>query len=541
MYKKSLGIFFSFLFSSTLCSEKVPPKVVCIFVVDQFAYAHLPKIKPYLRFGLKKLFDNGVEFKNAHYAHAMPSTGPGHTTLNTGVQPKDHGIVGNYWHDQDNKQYPCTMDTSADAGEYKPDGKFSNRGKSACNIMVDGISDQAIMSAYAHNNQVFAISLKARAAICMAGHSGKAVWYDNVNNRFTTSKAYFETFPSWLEEFNKTVCARRPQNNFWTPAFAESSRAYHFKNANNYDYSMHKQPLIKTVIPTAHRDYLKMPQSQKLVLDCAQECFNKNNTYSRKGTLILWISFSNLDKLGHEFGPECQETADLLYHLDKDLQEFMNFIESKVPASSILYALTGDHGAAPIPELNKERTKFPARRILIPKMVLELNKLLEKKIGLKNIINAYKSPHFFLDNHQWNNFAKHEKQKITKVVKEYLFTMPGIRAVWNEDELLTRPFDKDSVESFFRNQYFPGRSGQITVMVEPYTLFSNYTFGSAHETPYGYDTHVPLVLYQKGSLERAKIEAKVWMQQFANTIADLVGIARPSASFYPPLPLPGHS
>src|SRR5690242_21581844 len=116
-------IFFIFIFSfcsSILAQDKHHPKLAVIIVVDQFAHHYLKKVRPFLRGGLKKLLDNGVEYINAHYPHAMPATAPGQTTLNTGVEPKDHGVVVNYWHDANNEKHPSTLDTPENAAEFRP-------------------------------------------------------------------------------------------------------------------------------------------------------------------------------------------------------------------------------------------------------------------------------------------------------------------------------------------------------------------------------------------------------------------------------------
>jgi hypothetical protein len=73
-------------------------------------------------------------------------------------------------------------------------------------------------------------------------------------------------------------------------------------------------------------------------------------------------------------------------------------------------------------------------------------------------------------------------------------------------------------------------------MPQPYCLITNYPKGCTHNTPYDYDTHVPLILYQSGSLEQKQILHRVWIPQLAITLAKLLGVQHPAASTFELLP-----
>ncbi len=81
-----------------------------------------------------------------------------------------------------------------------------------------------------------------------------------------------------------------------------------------------------------------------------------------------------------------------------------------------------------------------------------------------------------------------------------------------------------------------GEKGQLIIQTEPYCFLTEYSSGATHETPYNYDTHVPLIFYQSGSIERAQIYDRVTSLQCAPTIAHILGIPKPSACTAPLLP-----
>ena len=104
-----------------------------------------------------------------------------------------------------------------------------------------------------------------------------------------------------------------------------------------------------------------------------------------------------------------------------------------------------------------------------------------------------------------------------------------ITQVWMPKRLTATNF-------FFKNQLYKKRSGDITCKLGPYCAITKYPKGTHHRTPYDYDLHVPLIIYQKDKFENKKINKQVWMTQFANTLAKIFEIAGPAASVFEPLP-----
>ena len=67
-------------------------------------------------------------------------------------------------------------------------------------------------------------------------------------------------------------------------------------------------------------------------------------------TNLLGISFSALDKVGHDFGPNSHEVQDVLIRLDRTLGVLLAGLDRLVGAGNYTVALTADHGVATIPE-----------------------------------------------------------------------------------------------------------------------------------------------------------------------------------------------
>src|SRR5215510_11212962 len=69
-----------------------------------------------------------------------------------------------------------------------------------------------------------------------------------------------------------------------------------------------------------------------------------------EGIDLIAISFSALDKVGHDYGPHSPEIQDVLVRLDRTLGRFFSELDATVGAANYVVALTGDHGVAPLPD-----------------------------------------------------------------------------------------------------------------------------------------------------------------------------------------------
>ncbi len=85
--------------SSGQSAPPAPPKLILVVSVDQMRFDFLERFAPLYRSGLKTLLERGAVFSNAKYRHAATETGPGHSILLTGSDPKHSGIVANDWWD----------------------------------------------------------------------------------------------------------------------------------------------------------------------------------------------------------------------------------------------------------------------------------------------------------------------------------------------------------------------------------------------------------------------------------------------------------
>lgn len=522
-----------------------PPKLTIVLIVDQLAYSYINKLYPHLRQGLRYLLDNGVVYTNAHTPH--PNTGPSHATFNTGAYAKDHGIVGNKWINQNGEKVACDDDTSLESLVLSPNenGSTYDYGKSSHFQMIDGLTDQCVMQSEPYSTfRSFSISGKSRSAIATAGKLGKAVWFDQQSGLFTSSKAYFQELPAWLQQFNRTHNINQQDTITWERMYPKSPSAYNFFNTSNYNHARMHESMLNRPLPVAdtadeknpYHFFERTPQANKLLLDLAQECISKHVNRKNKDRLLLWVCLSPLDKLAHEYGPQSTEAIDMIYHLDKQIRKFIQFALRAVGKHQVALALTADHGIMPIPELLQQKGLTSSVRVDQKTLVQDLNDQIKDKYKIADLILDYKGQELVLNQSSFNKLNNDNKKEIMSSLKNTITNHPHIKQAWSLEELTNKTTEPNSIEDNIKKQLFPGRNGQIIVQPYPYTLITHLPNGASHKSPYEYDTHIPLALFHPGKFERKYVRQRVSSLQLANTLAELLNVPKPSASTAEVLP-----
>ncbi len=542
------GIGFTFFHKKKPSKATTPPQLTMVFVIDQFAYHYLYKIRPFLTGGLKTLLDKGTLFTHATHPHGVPSTACGHAAIGCGAYAKHHGIIGNEWIGENGDIIESTFDTPEHAAMFKPNGDvYTDKGASSKQLMVDNLSDSFALTAAGPQTKkmVFSFAFKDRAAIMMGGKMGKSFWFDEKGNGLTSSKAYFDKLPAWLIDYNKHNAPVFGKEMQWKPIHKLNSPAYDFAQKDNYAHCamgplFNKSFSLKNPGVGSNDDpyemFDKTPHADAFVVGAVKECLTQNFTAKPDESCLLWLSFSCLDLAGHYYGPHSVEALDMVYQIDQRIQELLDFVEEKYPGVIPLVALTADHGVMPIPEvLNDEGFKLPMR-IDAKKLVDELNTIAHVEYGIEKIIKLTKSPQFFFDKRALKKLAKPARKALTERLANVMREKPYIKRVWTHYDTAQMESQTDFYTELFFNQHYKGRSPHLTCLTAPYHMLTTHKKGTSHDTPYLYDVHVPLVLWHKGFIEHKTITDPVRILQLPMTLAHILNVQCPSADERDPLP-----
>ena len=192
-----------------------------LLVVDQMRGDYVDKFQGQWTGGLKRLVSEGAWFREAAYPYAATETCVGHSTISTGSFPATHGMVANAWWDRDTqKMVTCTLDPKATNIAYG--GATTPNGDSAWRMRVPAFAEELRFQS-GGATRVVTFSLKARAAITMAGHKADAVtWFEN--GSWMTFSTY-GTMP-FVETFAKAHPVESDLGKTWDLTLSRSSYFY---------------------------------------------------------------------------------------------------------------------------------------------------------------------------------------------------------------------------------------------------------------------------------------------------------------------------
>ena len=246
------------------------------------------------------------------------------------------------------------------------------------------------------------------------------------------------------------------------------------------------------------RELMGTPWFDEVMIDLCNLIIDEENLGTDANPDILFIGFSAMDYIIHNYGPFSQEAMDYFIRLDMQLDRFLNHIDNKVGLENVEFVLTSDHGGLPLPEFLTELNMSGGR--VNQEHLNEAFSWIEDEISEQFEDNLY-----YRD---WSNFYLfHDKLKkkeylaedLVKIIKKYLTMVEGVSKVITKEEILSSTED-DQVSIRLKNMIHPNKSADVFVILKPGYLYRN-PHGTSHGSPYDYDAHVPILFSRK---DRAK-------------------------------------
>lgn len=508
------------------------PKLVVMLVVDQMRGDYVDKFRGQWKGGLRRLVDEGAWFRAAAYPYAATETCPGHATISTGAFPASHGMVANAWWDRDEqKMVTCTSDPNVKNSAYA--GGMTKDGDSAWRMKLPAFAEELKFQT-GGATRVVTFSLKARAAITMAGHKADAAtWLDSGMGAWVTSSAYgtvpfvddFAKKHPITEDYGKTWALSLPQSSYlydesatgartvegWGPAFPHALRGKEDGSAPD---------------ATFFEQWTTSPFADTYLTKMAEAAVDSLGLGKGRATDYLGVSYSTPDYVGHRFGPRSWEIQDVLVRLDQDLRGLFAHLDQKVGRGNYVVALTADHGVAPIP-VDMQKTGFDAGVMNLTELKDRMEKALEPFNYAKPVIARIADNEVYFSQGIYGQLK--QDPAAMKALLDAASTTPGVAAVYRAEELGngTTPISQTRKAAVL--SFFPGRSGDLYILQQPYWLTDSSAEGSkryagtGHGTPYYYDQRVPLLLMGFGILPGEYFE-QVSPADIAPTFGALTGV-----------------
>jgi len=503
-----------------------------MIVVDQMRGDYVDKFRGQWTGGLKKLVEEGAWFREAAYPYAATETCVGHATISTGAFPAAHGMIANAWWDRDQqKMVTCTSDPNAKNVAYA--GGSTKGGDSAVRMQLPSFAEELKFQT-GGATRVVTFSLKARAAITLAGHKADAVtWLDSSTGTWVTSSTY-GTMP-FVGEFAKKHPVSEDYGKTWSLSLPESAYFYDEKATGvappvgwsaSFPHALRGKDGGSSADEVFVEQWASSPFADAYLTRMAEAAIESLGLGKAGGTDYLGVSYSTLDYVGHAYGPRSREIQDILVRLDEELGELLAHLDRKVGRGNYIVALSADHGVAPVPE-DMAKTGADAGVLNVSELQERMEKALEPFNYTKYAIarmaegNVYFSPGIY-------GRLKQDPAALRALVDAAL-SQPGVAAVYRAEDLSGAVSGSSQIRTALTLNYFPGRSGDLFIVPKPYWLVDGSPAGkkagggTGHGTPYNYDQHVPLLLLGY-AIQPGEYFAVVTPADIAPTFAALCGI-----------------
>lgn len=532
LFMKRLLLFISvFLtFNSAEAQQTVQrPKLVVGLVVDQMRWDYLYRYhdRYAANGGFRRLLQLGFSCENTLIPYAPTYTGPGHASVYTGSVPAINGITGNYWWDREKQRSVyCAEDKSVNTvGSTSAQGKMSPR-----NMLTTTIGDE-LKIATNNRSKIIGVAIKDRGGILAAGHNANAAyWYDNSAGNWITSDYYMNELPKWVNDFNDRKLVNKYYEQGWSLLYPSSTYLQSTTDEKEYEAKTlggNKFPYdLKGYIG---KDFTKIsytPMGNTFTLEFAKAALQAEQLGADAVTDVLAISLSSPDYIGHSYGPNSIESEDGFLRLDKELGQFLDFLDAKVGKGQYLFFLSADHGVAHIPEYMKEN-KMPGGRIIMNNVTAEMNKLLREKYGISTMI-VYDDNYQLVLNHPAIDSAKLDEEEIIDWIIRRLEKDTAIAMVFPLEELNEVPLP-GTLRKMLNNGYFKKRSGDIQYILNPNYIDAWSNTGTTHGLWNPYDAHIPLIWYGWG-IKPGKTFRETYMTDITPTVAALLRIQAPNGN-----------
>jgi predicted AlkP superfamily pyrophosphatase or phosphodiesterase len=508
------------------------PKLVVGLVIDQMRWDYLYRYySRYSNGGFKRLINEGFSVENTFIPYTPTYTACGHTSIYTGSVPAINGIIGNNWYDPElGRDVYCAEDKSV-----KTVGSSSRAGEmSPKNMLVTTITDE-LRLATNFKSKVIGVSIKDRGSILPAGHSANAAyWLDGAN--FISSTYYMQSLPSWVTDYNSKKEANRYFAKNWNTLYPIETYTQSTADNKTYEGKFRGEetptfPHLLTGFIDKNFEMIKStPYGNTITFDFSKLVIQNEKMGQSGNTDFLAISCSSTDYVGHQFGPNSIEAEDTYLRLDKDLEDFFNYLDKTIGKGNYLIFLSADHAVAHVPGFMKEN-KLPSGTVSNSALRKGLDTLMNTKFNLsKSLITVTNNQVYF--DHSVIEDKKVDFALVKKAATDYLKKQNGI-ADAVDLEILNNSTIPEEIRKRITNGYNARRSGDV-YFISRSNWFDGGATGTTHGSWYPYDSHIPL-LFMGWKVKPGKTNQTHYMTDIAATLAAMLHIQMPSGSVGSPI------
>jgi predicted AlkP superfamily pyrophosphatase or phosphodiesterase len=459
-----------------------PPKLLVFITVDQLRGDMLGRYASDLKHGYRRLMEGGAWFTNAFQDHAITETAPGHASTMSGRFPRSTGIVSNT-EGVNTREFPLLVGLPSELGA-SPE-RFHGT------TVFDWLQKKHPRA------RALSVSRKDRGAILPIGRSKQDIyWYSPVGS-FTTSTYYKEVLPDWVKAFNDRHILQKYAGAAWTltrdAATYTEPDSVPFEHGGRDFMFPHQFPSDSLQVASY---VMATPTIDSMTALFALEGLQQTGIGRGPQTDILAVSFSGTDYVGHTYGPDSREAHENEMRLDETIGWFIDSLFKLRDPSTVVFALTGDHGASPIPELARARgqaTGDEGLRVNVREAIHAVRQGLADA-HVDSMAFIAEAPLFGVD----RAALTAARLNADSVIGAFAKAVRQVQGVARADLIANlRKADPatDFVARRYAHQIPEGYPLELAVTLTRYSYWGNSFITSTHGSPYDQDAHVPIIFY----------------------------------------------
>ncbi len=516
----------SIMVSSGQAATK-PPQLVVNIVVGAMRAGDIERYRyNFWESGFLRLADGGVNFTNANYSFHQTITPVSLATLTTGALPSTHGVIGQAWWEYIlGDKVDIVQDSKVKNLEYD----IRDYGYSASQLVIPTLSETLICES--PNSKSISIALEPSSAIIMSGRMGIPYWFDPMTSQWSSSTAFMPVLPDWVKSYNSSAEITSIANKRWVSLF---EKGYYINDV--YSTLKPKTKMYESATPPMNRDRVLQhqnrynqlaytPAGNSAIFNFALRAFEDFELGVDGDPDILNIYLDPSRNIAQRYGVKSVEVEDMYYHLNLEIETFIEHITSKLGAENILVVLTSDHGMSSGSDENLE----PQGRFNAQQFVTLVNSFLRARYGGDDDwVLGYSDKNLYLNR---KTIFKHELSvsEVQNEVATFALQFRGVAHAMTATAMRNGYFASGYGHKM-QNSFYPRRSGDVVINFMPGWVEDRENIRADAGSTYRYDSHVPLVIYGEGYLEAQSITREVVMEDLAPTLSHLLQIEIPAAA-----------
>lgn len=497
------------------------PRLVVNIVVGSMRAGDLDRYsRNFCEGGFRRLADGGTRYTESHYDCQHTTTPVSLATLTTGAMPSTHGVVGLHWRDYaDNSVEELILDPKV-RGVNHAGSTFSPR-----SLIAPTLGDA--LAVESPDSRIVTVALDPVSAVVMGGRKGDVFWMEPGRSEWTTSSYYMEALPASVGNINRYKFNASYLYDKWsTLLYRDQYVNTRCSDVAFTDFKSNRPAKTREPRYRLRTEYDRLcltPAGNTALFALAKSLVAERQLGGDEAPDLLNICLDCSRYMSEAYGPESVEVEDMYYRLDRDLEDFLNFLSEQVKQGGIVVLLTSDHGTSPSYDAgDAEADRFNARQAEVI-----VNGFLSARHGTGDWVLKYEQCAFYLN----RNLIYSKGLNLAEIQEEtanFAMQLRGVSHAQSATALRSSSFGSGYARRM-QNSFYPRRSGDVVVNLMPGWIEERERCVSASGSMYGYDTHVPLLFYGSG-IPQQTVRRPVDMTQVAPTLARLLEIEAPAAS-----------